>query len=592
MRAERLRVENLGPIEAADLELRPVTMLMGPNESGKSFLLTALGLLRFGTLRGLKQNEAAALARSGSRGWAVEASLCVNPDAESVLLRRTRTSGPDGATLDGAMGDARVWRALLDGRSFFELTPAERRALVADLFAKDTAGVAREVHELGARPEIVGAVTDGDMRRAHRLATEDRRAVKRVMEQVEIALAQPIEDPEVDTKAGRRRISTLDREIIAANVAKVRARLDAATAANARASALASSWAAAESAREKLAALTPPPAWDSASEVKWAECQDAVARLTSHHAQLAAGSRSARQELERQAAAMKAAEAGTCPTCEQPLPRAHLAEIAKQFEAAKEAASEAGRALAQAASDKEAADKRLDEIGKAREAWRAYETARARLQATIDAGRESAPQATEDVGTLQQEVRRIEAYLWARDRYDAKIEEQAKGRERMAGLNADLQRAEAIERLCTPDRIDDEADKLARINERCAAYAPKLLGVEVRLAADWTIQYGAHRIELASDSAAIRVGAVFSLALGVLSRVRCVFIDRLEALDDTQRKRCLALLGELAEAGEIETAIVATVRETKPPPATVPAWLGRVWVDRGAVSYIDGGATT
>ena len=86
------------------------------------------------------------------------------------------------------------------------MSPAERRSLVADLLARDTSDLLEIVRDKGASEAILKAVEEGDLRKAHRLAEEDRRAIDRVLKEKQTIVGAGAEDPEVPTKSGTKRI--------------------------------------------------------------------------------------------------------------------------------------------------------------------------------------------------------------------------------------------------------------------------------------------------------------------------------------------------------------------------------------------------
>ena len=86
MLPKRLSVRALGPIEHADLTGDyPVTLLLGPNETGKTTLLEALQVLYFGTRGSVPVKENSVLTRAGAKGWTVELEV------GDKVLRATRS---------------------------------------------------------------------------------------------------------------------------------------------------------------------------------------------------------------------------------------------------------------------------------------------------------------------------------------------------------------------------------------------------------------------------------------------------------------------------------------------------------------------
>lgn len=589
MRIQSLRVENLGPIKGATLApLPPVTLLLGPNEAGKSFLLDALSVLRFGTCRGLKQNENHALTHNGTKGWAVEADVLPRKDAAGpVTLRRTRSTGPDAATLQGAMGDARLWASLLDVRRFLEETPEDRKALVAGLLASDTEVLLDVLTGKGAGPDVLDAVRDGNMKRAFRLAEERRTAVGRAIREAEtVAGGAAADDPEVVTKAGTKKVSEVPLTAIDASLVKARAAWTAAIKESGDATRRASLLKAGDEAHAELGKMGGGTPWDGAADVRLADAQRVLdgdrAKLQRLIAERDGASREA-DALQRQASVE-----GPCPSCGQPLSADGRAALKKRV-----AELLAGRLKIQGEADglalaNDVLDKERKELAERKMRWEQERTYRVRLEERIKKAQEVANMVvTVDVAPLEAETRRLEALRETRLRYDGRMESVNTAKGRLEGLRAEYAKAEELSACVQPDKMAGEEEVLQRINEAAAEYGPAVLGGPwVRVTADWEVVYAGMRIELASDSAAIRCGMVLALALGKVSGARCVFVDRLEALDDKSRARVVNLLGSLVAKGDVETAILARVMTERPPAATLPGWLGRFWVEGGGVQAV------
>lgn len=586
MRLLALRVENLGPLEKIDLALKPVTVLTGPNEQGKTFLgIDALSVLRFGSTRGIPVGESHALIRNGAKGWSVEADVRptkAEAGAPPFTLRRTRSSKPDEATLAGALGDARVWAALLNVRHFLGMAPADRKTLVADLLARDTNDLLRTLEEMEAPADILAAVREGNLRKAHRIAEENRRACDRAAKEAQAIIGAGVEDPEVQTKAGPKPVSAVALTAIDTALAAARNRHAEGLKAQAAADRRKETIAAADAAREELAKMGGGTPWTNEEAARLADLgiqrSDLGGRASTASAERLAAMREADALRERHKASSKG-----CPTCGQELP-----EPARKALLAKAKEHEDLALQRQATADKAHADIRtLDVEAKGlrekQEAWDRERTYRLRLEERIKAAdkakAEPEPPALEP---LAAEVKRIEAVRDIRVRFDARSEQVKRSQARIEEMAKGSASWESIERLVTPDRLDDEGTAIARINEAAAEYAPAIMeGPAVQVTPGWEVTYRGMRVELASDAAAIRVGLVLALSLSRLSGVKAVFVDRLEALTEASRAKVVNLLGRLVESGEVETAILASVRQEKPPPASLPEWMGRLWVEGG-----------
>lgn len=581
MRIERLIVENLGPLRSVDLDLSGVTVLMGPNESGKSFVIDALEVLRYGSTRGIKAKDSMALTRSGMKGWAVEALVRwgEGDGDEGIPLRRTRSSAPDLATLEGALGDARLFRALLRTGTFLDMKPADRRALVADLLAQDTTAIVERLYGLNADADILEAAKGGDLRKAHRIATEARRALTREVKSTEAVVAEGVEDVEVQTKAGQRAISTLTLQAIDRALARAHERAGQARDEHAAAEAVRTQREAAEQAKATLEGMGGAHKWTEGSrleEVKRAcdknrvECQ----RLNAERDLARQTEGSLRDLLKRD---------GDCPTCGQDLAPAQ----AKATKVADELAKKQS-ALARSIDENVAEHKALTEERKALEerhlAWQRDLGERQRLQAIIDNAKGLAKEVQESnaLDSAQAEVLRLQSVRDTRLQYDARTAAVEQAQARLDSLRHDEAIARDVEEAVTPDTMEDEAGALDSINDRLKAWTSAVFeDATVEVTEGWLVEYQGRDVALASDSARIRCGLLLALALAYVSDARCVFVDRFEALDDAQRKRCLALLGRLTRAGELHTAVVAVVKDEPKGPPKIPSWLQVVALDDG-----------
>lgn len=586
MRVERLLVEDFGPIQRADLALRPVTVVAGQNEAGKSFLLEALGAIRFGTIRGLKVRDTYALTHSGRKGWAAEALVRPSGAEQSIPLRRTRTTGPDEPTLLGAMGDPRVWHALLNVRHFLNMKPAERKQVVADLLATDTAELLDVLQEKEAREEIVQAVQEGNLRRAHRLAQEDRRAVARALQEAEAVAAHAIEDPDVVTKQGPRPVSTLPLEVIEQALAKARERHASALADHEAQASARKVLADAEHARGELASIGGGEPWEgSPGPSRLLEVDRLMGDNRGAAATAVAERDGALREADRLGTLLKE-EGAECPTCGQALAGV-VKRVREEVHALQQKAHEARARLDTLAEEHRALDTERKALQERKARWEQEKVYRARLEEKIRAAAGVQVGADVPLEPTAAEVKRVESLHNARLLYDAGVRALQKASAAVARLQEQHARLVEIETCCTPDRMDDEAAALDALNGYAKRYAEALFpGPWVEVAPDWEITYAGFRIELASDSAAIRAGLVLALALGAMSRVRCVFVDRLEALDGAARAKVLNLLGSLVDAGEVETALVAVVKDEPPKPSPLP-WLGFVWIENGTAKAVE-----
>lgn len=580
MHLRRLTLKDLGPIESADLMLSPVNLFLGPNEAGKSFLIESIALLRRGSIRGVAVKDNHAFTRGGARGWRIEAVVQPAPDTPTVTLSRTRSQAPDQGTLLGAMGDARVWDALLDARTFLSLKPADRKALVAGLVAHDTEALVDVLVGKQAPADIVEAVREGNLRRAFREAEAARQAIGREIRELEAAEKVGVEDPEVETRSGSRPVSTLPLGAIDASMARARQALREAQAlhdAHAREGTI---LARAAEARKELEGLADAAGWTAEDEGALLEARKQLDQLRADQAARTAEQNRWNRERERFDALATAG--GECPTCGQDMTAVKDRARKAALDAAAKAAA-LGQEREASAKEVLAAEVAVRHLEQAKAAWQRDSATRARLEAAIKAADDLGPvQNLPDLAPLEAEVHRLDAIRTMRLGYEAASQALVARTQRLARLREDYAAAEEVSRCCTPGRMDDEADTLGRLNALVVEYGQDLLAGPVQVTAEWEVTYQERRIEVASDSAQMLVSAVLALALSVLSGVRCLILDRLEAMDDKRRLAFVRLLGRLVERGELATAMLARVASEKPEPIKGPGWLGRFWVEAGS----------
>lgn len=580
MKVLRLKVDNLGPIESIELDLAPVNVLSGPNDAGKSFILDALEVLRFGTCRGLKVQEAAELTHNGKKGWRVGAVLD-DGEVESSIVR-TRSQKPTEAELVEKLGDPRTLRALLHVQSFLDMTPADRQALVADLVTRDTSELLVRLRALKAEPAILVSVEAGKVKTAHNVAVKLRQAISRELKEAEVRAVVPT-CPDVATKKGPRPISTLTADLIEKALSSAddfyaeTVRINGWTVKNK------SLIEKADAAAEQLKEL-PEPSWD--------EKKDKALR-TEKAARLENRTKAAKYAAERDLAIKESAELGVllkegddCPTCGQSLSSVKTAVKSRQGELQGDANRAYNLLTVLAASDKEMVQniKALEEEQRSSDGLDTQRLTLESLVSDAESGRHRTKNRTaEDVADALAEVKRLRDVKQTRALWDARMEESAHAKAKVDGLKSRLPDLEAIERATDPSKMEGEADVLETLNELLRKYAPPLLGGPiVDVAPGWHLYIGGRSEALASDSKRMRAGVVCALALAIMSGLRCVFVDRLESLDEAARPKLVGLLGKMTEAGELDTAILALVRANyKPMPKL--AWLKGIHMVDGEV---------
>jgi hypothetical protein len=573
-------VRDFGPHKDTDLSLSTVNVLLGPNEAGKTMLVDALVALKTGTARGLDVKENKEMVRDGCDGWTIEAVV----DGKDV--RRTRS----GLTTEAEFpGDARVLRALLDAPRFLkDLKPGERRELVASLTARPTAEIVSKLVEHGAVGDIVEAVQSGNLRRAARLATEERREADRRLERAkQDSAAAPI-DVEVQTSKGPKPISTIALLGAEQVLTRCRQALEATIRAAGAGSALDHARADIEEAKAALAKVEVLP-WTADDEKAVADLE----RQRNGSRELAATALATSNEKSHEAGALKAilgAEDPCCPLCRTALVKESGAAAKKALDALQARAKEARESYtreSKAADDADGKALVLRKKKRARDEQEAEVLAplRRRAEAVLPEARAAgdAPAMTEE--QAKADVERVRKIVDARRAYDAAAAAQKTAADTLAGYESKVADAKAVEAACAPDVIEDEAAVRDRLAGPLKVAVASLFGdtEAVTLTPGWDIRIRGRRAELASDSLQLRAGLALALALAQLSGLKLVVLDRFEAVVGQERTKVLRLLKALVADGAIDTAILCCATD-KREPGPKADWLAWFWIENGSAS--------
>ena len=154
--------------------------------------------------------------------------------------------------------------------------------------------------------------------------------------------------------------------------------------------------------------------------------------------------------------------------------------------------------------------------------------------------------------------------------------------DRAACLHRDIQQWDQIGNALAPDGIPGEliAEALGPINERLARSSGIADWLRVGIEADMTISADGRRpYALLSESEKWRADAMIAEAIAHLSGVRVLTLDRLDVLDLKGREDLLYWLDELADTGDIDTALVTGT--LKGLPARLPERIEAHWIENG-----------
>ena len=195
----------------------------------------------------------------------------------------------------------------------------------------------------------------------------------------------------------------------------------------------------------------------------------------------------------------------------------------------------------------------------------------------IAAAQRSLDAARQQRKTLAEELDKIRKQKLAADTA-------AETTKKAAQHHADVAEWLAIADQLAPDGIPGEmlANALKPINGHLAEYAQSTTWSAVTIDADMTIRYGDRLYSLCSESEKWRADAMIAVAIAVLSGMKLVVLDRVDVLQISARGDLLAWLDELAEFGDLDTAIAfGTLKQI---PTGLSASTSAFWIESGTVA--------
>lgn len=149
--------------------------------------------------------------------------------------------------------------------------------------------------------------------------------------------------------------------------------------------------------------------------------------------------------------------------------------------------------------------------------------------------------------------------------------------------HADVQAWSLIADALAPDGIPGEilADALRPVNDLLFEYAKLAEWARVQLSSDMDITADGRLYGLLSESERWRADCLLALVVAKLSGLKLVVLDRFDVLDLPGRSDLIALLDELAYAGDLDSAVVCGT--LKQAPANLPETMQAFWVEGGEV---------
>ena len=155
-----------------------------------------------------------------------------------------------------------------------------------------------------------------------------------------------------------------------------------------------------------------------------------------------------------------------------------------------------------------------------------------------------------------------------------------------AALHASVQAWEKIADALSPDGIPGEmlAEALKPINERLAYSANEAMWMRINISKDMTVAAGEEGAQLRdyallSESEKWRADAMIAEAIAYLSGTKLLVLDRVDVLDLKGREDLIYWLDTLAQAGDIETALIFGT--LKALPAQLPDTVQGFWIENG-----------
>lgn len=193
----------------------------------------------------------------------------------------------------------------------------------------------------------------------------------------------------------------------------------------------------------------------------------------------------------------------------------------------------------------------------------------------------------------QQDIRRtlVSHQTRIRDAETARLNAE-QTRDLAAAAHRDVEQWVAIAEALQPDGIPGEilAEGIAPMNEELTRMHWLTTGGNsevwplVQIAPDMSITYGGRPYGLCSESERYRADVMLALAIGDLSGIRFLLLDRVDVLSSRGRVALILLLHQLASQAAASPTQVIALGTFKEPPKGLPTstWTVR-WIQRGAI---------
>ena len=613
MKITRISAQNYLGIRAADIALdRPVQLFAGRNGAGKSSLMEGIRHALTGeTVRVSLKKEYASLLTEGAESGFVE--VVSDGGAYAVAL-------PSGK---GAASGETALPYLLDAQRFASLSPDERRAFLFGLMGLSSSGdaVKKRLADKGfddARVALVMPLLRAGFEAACKEAQNRARDAKAAWKTVtggetwgkdKAAGWRPAALPEGAAKApgllenARAKLAEADGALATAQQALGAAR----SAAQAREE-QEQQRVQLEERAGRIERIRAKLAKDEAELADWqakvADTKAAAGGVKKNRALLEDAVLRGLAEVSAEFVAIAegstgivVSDSGEILEWDQALlnrARAHVSEYRAQSATAP---AEDAQAAAKLAEYEKARDLMQSAVANGRRDLAAAEAAEAALQAldaaaaggdalNFDELREDVQQKTESRDAWRADVAKYQALTEQAARQEKVVAEAARHH---ADVLAWLEIADAL----SPDGIPGEmlAEALGPINNRLDTTSMRAQWMQIHIGTDMSVCAAYHGPDnrprsyaLLSESEKWRADAMIAEAVSYLSGLRLLVLDRFDVLDLAGRADALEWLDALAEADEIDTALVFGT--LKALPGGLPDSMQAHWIDGGVVGQM------